>query len=49
MNRESFPNECSVEQWLSLALSIQMKQTIAKVFPKAIWIKSSEQQNFSLT
>ena len=26
MNRESFPNKCSVQQWLSLALSLQLKQ-----------------------
>ena len=41
----SFPNE-SYEQWLSAALSIQMKQDPQK-FPYAL-IKSSEPQNFSL-
>ena len=31
MNRKSFPDECSVEQWISLALSIQMKQKLQKL------------------
>ena len=39
-NRESFPIE-SFEQWLSIALSKQMKQKLQKFF-----LKSSELQNF---
>ena len=30
MNRESFPDECSVEQWLSVALSTQLKGRLRK-------------------
>ena len=49
MYHESFPDECSVQQWLSLALSIRLKQRQICFFPY-IWIKSSdkEPQNFSL-
>ena len=39
MNRESFPDEYSVQQMLSLALSIEC-------FP-FIWMKFGEPQNFS--
>ena len=49
MNRESFHNKCSVQQWLSLALPIQMKQKLQMISLHLDEIQSIAKLFFCLT